>query len=106
MKQILIIISLLLSIISDSIAQSETKSFDVDGIKVIYKPSVKDIINVRIYYRGGTSNYPANEAGIETLTLAAAAKCGTKKYSSEAMRDSLDKYDILMYGNSGYDYRS
>ena len=32
-------------------------SFDVDGIKVIFKPTVKDVINVRIYFRGGVSNY-------------------------------------------------
>lgn len=104
MKYLIFSISLLFIAISPASAQSETKSFDVGGIKVIFKPSEKNIINVRMYYRGGVSNYPASKAGIENLTLDAATKCGTKKYSAEAMRDSSDKYDILMNGASTYDY--
>ena len=104
MKHLIFSISLLFIAISQASTQAETKSFDVDGIKVIFKPSAKNIVNVRIYYRGGVSNYLASKAGIENLALDAATKCGTKKYSAEAMRDSSDKYDILMNGASTYDY--
>jgi zinc protease len=52
-------------------AQTETTSFDVDGIKVIFKPTLKDIVNVRMYYRGGVTNYPASQAGIESFALEA-----------------------------------
>jgi len=104
MKRTLFTIIIILAAVQAVFAQSETKSFDVDGIKVIFKPSVKNILNVRIYYRGGNSNFEARNAGIEDLALDAATKCGTKKYSADAIQDSLDKYDILLSGSSTYDY--
>jgi zinc protease len=85
-------------------AQSETQSFDADGIKVIFKPTSKKVINVRIYFRGGVTNYAANQAGIEEIALDAATKCGAGKYSTTAFRDTSDKYGILTYGASTYDY--
>jgi len=84
-------------------AQSTTTSFTVDGIKVIYKPSVKKVINVRLYFRGGVTNYPIIKAGIENFALEAAAQCGTKKYSANAIKDTCDKYGINLFGESGYD---
>jgi len=84
-------------------AQSTTTSFTVDGIKVIYKPSVKKVVNVRVYFRGGVTNYPVMKAGIENFALEAATQCGTKKYSANAIKDTCDKYGINLFGESGYD---
>ncbi len=85
-------------------AQSETQSFNADGIKVIFKPTTKNVINIRIYFRGGVTNYPAGKAGIEAIALDATTQCGTKKYPATAFKDTSDKYGILMYGASNYDY--
>jgi zinc protease len=85
-------------------AQSETQSFDADGIKVIFKPTLKNVVNVRIYFRGGVTNYPARQAGIENITLNAATKCGTGKYSPAAFRDTSDNYGVFTYGTSTFDY--
>jgi predicted Zn-dependent peptidase len=76
----------------------------VDGIKVIFKPTLKNVINIRMYFRGGVTNYTANKAGIEDMTLEAAVTCGTVKYGVNAFRDSSDRYGIAMYGKSTYDY--
>lgn len=44
-------------------AQSNTaSSFMVNDIKVIYKPTNKDIIQVSLYFRGGVGNYPAEKS--------------------------------------------
>ena len=64
MKQFIYTILGLIVASTDVSAQSETKSFDVDGIKVIFKPTSKNIVNIRLYYRGGVTNYPAEKAGI------------------------------------------
>src|ERR1700733_12877031 len=104
MKQFLFSVFILLIFFSTAFAQSEAQSFDVDGIKVIFKPTSKSVVNIRVYYRGGVSNYPADKEGIENLTLDAVAKGGTKNYGVKAFKDSADKYDILMYGQSTYDY--
>ncbi len=85
-------------------AQSETTSFDVDGIKVIFKPTQKNIINLRIYYRAGVSDYPASKAGIESFAIEATTQCGTKKYSANEFKDIADKYSILVGGSSVEDY--
>lgn len=103
MKKIITAIFLVVNI-STLRAQTETQSFYADGIKVIFKPTTKKVINVRMYFRGGVTNYPSNQAGIENLTLDAATKCGTKKYGAAAFRDTSDKYGILIYGKSTYDY--
>lgn len=85
-------------------AQSSTSSFDVDGIKVIYKPTVKEIINVSMYFRGGVSNYASSKAGIEDMALSATAECGTKKYNKNKFKDIEDEYGINVVGGSEYDY--
>ncbi|TWJ04353.1 putative Zn-dependent peptidase [Mucilaginibacter frigoritolerans] len=101
-----IIFTLIISCVCISIAnaQSETQSFAADGIKVIFKPTTKNVVNVMVFFRGGVTNYPANKAGIEMLALEATEQCGTKKYPATAFRDTSDKYGVLMYGASGRDY--
>ncbi|MEO5650234.1 MAG: pitrilysin family protein [Ginsengibacter sp.] len=85
-------------------AQSAAQKFVVDGITVIMKPTVKDIINVSIYYKGGVTNYSEDQAGIENLALAGAPECGTKLYSKDAFKDKADKFGISVSGRSTYDY--
>jgi len=85
-------------------AQSNAQKFTVDGIEIIMKPTVKDIINVSVYYRGGVTNYAAEKAGIENLALAGAPECGTKSFSKDAFKDKADKFGINVYGSSTYDY--
>jgi predicted Zn-dependent peptidase len=104
MKKIIFVLVMSCLGISVANGQSETQSFNVDGIKVIFKPTSKNVINIRIYFRGGVTNYPASKAGIEDITLDAAVRCGTAKYSINAFKDTLDRYGIAMYGKSTYDY--
>jgi len=103
MKKILLILTVLSTGFNTLLAQSTTTSFTVEGIKVIFKPSVKKVINVRVYFRGGVTNYPIIKAGIENLALEATTQCGTNKYSADAFRDTCDKYGISIFGDSGYD---
>ncbi|MEO6520910.1 MAG: pitrilysin family protein [Mucilaginibacter sp.] len=104
MKKILLTTIVLFAVLTSIQAQSETTSFDVGGIKVIFKPTQKNVINIRVYFRGGVTNYSSDKAGIEDLALEATTQCGTQKYSANAFRDTCEKYGVLMYGNSSYDY--
>lgn len=106
MKKTFIYIFLFFSSVS-SYAQPTTRtatSFVVNGLKVIFKPTVKEVISVRMYYRGGVYNYPETQAGIENFALKAATQCGTKKYSADAFRDMGDEFGIAIGGSSTYDY--
>lgn len=87
-------------------AQSKAQKFAVDGIEVIMKPTVKDIINVSVYFKGGVTNYAPEKAGIENLALSGAPECGTKLFSKDAFKNKADKFGINVYGSSTYDYGS
>lgn len=104
MKKIFITITILCFSLTAIYAQSETQAFDVDGIKVILKPTIKQIISVRIYYRGGVANYPAVQAGIESFALQATTECGTAKYNANDYRDLADKYGIELGSEAETDY--
>ncbi|HEY2581074.1 MAG TPA: insulinase family protein, partial [Mucilaginibacter sp.] len=104
MRKYIFVIILLISGFTNVWGQSQTSSFDVDGIKVIFKPTNKSIINARLYFRGGVFNYPPDKAGIESLAIEAATQCGTKKYSGNEFKDVEDKYNILVGSSSMQDY--
>ena len=93
MKQIIIGFLFIVPIIKLN-AQTTTTSFDVDGIKVIYKPTVKDIVNVGIYFRGGVNNYTNDKAGIEDLAVSGATECGTEKYTRDEYKNKVDLFDF------------
>jgi zinc protease len=104
MKRLVLILIICYASVAMLNAQPVTQSFIADGIKVIFKPTSKNVINVRIYFRGGVTNYSPDKAGIENIALDAATKCGTLKYHKNALKDSTDKYGVFMYGYSTYDY--
>ena len=72
MKQLLFIIAIMCLAVTGAMAQAPTTAFDVDGIKVIFKPTVKEILDVRLFFRGGVTNYGTDQAGIESFALNAA----------------------------------
>jgi len=84
--------------------QHTTTSFDVEGIKVIFKPTIKDVISVRMYFRGGVAEYGADKAGIEQLAVGATTECGTKKYDANKFKDIADKYGVEIGGSDDYDF--
>jgi len=108
MKKIITTIFSLCFVLGASIAQTlptnTTTSFMVNGLKVIFKPTVKEVISVRMYYRGGVYNYPGTQAGIESLALKAATECGTKKYNADKFRDLADEFGVSIGGSSTCDY--
>jgi len=104
MKKKLLWICFILAGICSATAQTTTTSFNVNGIKVIFKPTQKKVINIRIFFRGGVTNYKPEQAGIENLALEAAMSCGTKKYTGVALRDTAEQYGVQLSGESAYDY--
>lgn len=104
MKRFFLTLILSVACVAASLAQSATTEFTVNGIKVIYKPTVKNMVSVRVYFRGGVTNYSARQAGIENLALGAIIKCGTMKHSANEFKDIADYYDIGLSNNAELDY--
>lgn len=80
------------------------KEFTAGGIKVIFKPSAKDIVSVRLFVRGGTANYSKEQEGIEALALAVATEGGTKKLSMTDFGSATEKIGAQISYSSSYDY--
>jgi len=85
-------------------AQTKALSFDVNGLKVILKPTEKETVSISMFFKGGVMNYTAEQAGIENLALASAATCGTKNYSVVDYQELADEYGIHISGSSTTDY--
>lgn len=104
MKHISIAGLIAIVLMQPAFSQGKAEKFTVSGISVIMKPTVKDIIDVSVYYRGGVADYPADKAGLANLAVSAITECGTKNYSKDAFKDMADKYGIDLDGFSSYDY--
>ena len=76
----------------------------VNGVKVIFKPSVKEIISVRLFIKGGTANYPKDEEGIEDLALTLASEGGTKSKTKTEFASALEKIGTSISSSSSLDF--
>lgn len=104
MKHLLLFISCFISFILPIAGQQKAEKFSVDGVEVILKPTVKEIINVSVYYRGGVAAYNKDQEGIGNLALSGAPDCGTSKYSKNQFKDLEDQYGLNISGTGTYDY--
>ena len=80
------------------------KEFMVDGLKIIFKPSIKEIISVRLFIKGGTANYSKEFEGIENLALSVATQGGTKNLTKAEFSSSLEKIGTSIASSSSLDY--
>lgn len=76
----------------------------VNGVKVIFKPSVKEIISVRLFIKGGTANYPKDLEGIESIALAVAAEGGTKSKTKTEFASAMEKMGTSISSSTSLDY--
>ena len=76
----------------------------VNGLKVILKPSVKEIISVRFFIKGGTANYSKELEGVESLALSVAVEGGTKKMNKTEFATALEKIGTSIGSSTSYDY--
>lgn len=83
----LIAFALILTVGFAGKAEAQATKFTVAGIPVIFKPiTANDVVAVRLYLKGGAANLNAQNAGIESMMLAASTQ-GTSKYSKDAFAD-------------------
>ena len=76
----------------------------VNGVKVIFKPSVKEIISVRLFIKGGTANYSKDQEGIEDLALTVASEGGTKTKTKTEFNSALEKIGTSISSSSSLDF--
>ena len=84
--------------------ESNTTEFEVNGIKVIHKPSTKKVVSAKIFFQGGTQNYTKETEGIEALALNWVSQSGTKNYPKDLFNASLEKTGTSLSSSANYDY--
>src|ERR1043165_9117013 len=82
------------------------KEMTVEGIKVLLKPSTKDIVSAALYVKGGTANCDKSQEGIEELTMSVLAESGSQKYPKDKFNALLDSYGTTIAATSAEDKSS
>ena len=77
--KLLILIFLLTPLVGLQAQDSElgVEEFQVDGIKVLLKHSPKEVVNAKLFIKGGTANYTKEQEGVENFALNLAISGGT-----------------------------
>lgn len=102
-NKLLIIIGFIFSI---TVFAQDVQSFDVNGLKVIFKQNTSnDIISANMYFKGGVAVLNEDQAGLENLTLVVAQKA-TKNYPKEKLNSVLERMNSQINSGSNMDYSS
>jgi predicted Zn-dependent peptidase len=107
MKKISCILLITVAFVAQSfapVADDKPREFTVEGIKVIFKPSVKEMVSARLFIKGGTANYSKAQEGVESLALMVAAEGGTKTLSKTQFATELEKIGASIGSSSTLDY--
>ncbi|NEN24081.1 insulinase family protein [Cryomorpha ignava] len=96
---------MLIGVISAN-AESEPKTteFEVNGLKVILRESVKGTVSARLFVKGGTSGYDKSKEGVESLALSLVMQSGPTDMTNDAFNLAAEAVGAQMSANSGYDY--
>lgn len=91
---------------SINVFSQDVQSFDVNGLKVIFKQNTaNDILSVNMYLKGGVVNLNEDQAGLESLTLIVAQKA-TKNYPKEKLNAALERMSTQINSSANLDYSS
>jgi predicted Zn-dependent peptidase len=89
-----------------SIAQSNTKEINADGLKIILKKVPKEVATISLFIRGGVSNITADQQGIEPMALTLAIQGGTAKMDKNTFSALADKLGTNFSAAPNKDYSS
>lgn len=81
-----------------------TTEFEVDGLKVILRQSVKGTISARLFINGGTVNYIDEKQGVESMALSLVMQSGPAYMTKDEFNEEAESVGAQMGGSSGYDY--
>ena len=104
MKKALNIFLFMLAAVSVQASGPSTKELNVDGIKVIYKRTPKEVISVRMFVKGGNAGIPAEKQGLQNFAFVLATEGGTKSKDKESFATECDKIGAEISGSSTYDF--
>lgn len=101
-----LVILLISCLFSSLLFAQDIQSFDVNGLKVIFKGnSANDIISTNLYFKGGVTNLNQDQAGLESLTLTVAIDA-SENYPKDMLNAELESMNTILTTGSNFDYSS
>ncbi len=86
--------------------QTDAVSFEVNGLKIIFKQNTaSDIVAAGMYFRGGVANLTQDQAGIENFALITAQKA-TRNIPKDKLNSRLERMNSRISSSAGKDYSS
>lgn len=82
----------------------KTDEFEVNGMKVILRHSVKGTVSARLFVQGGTANYTKDKEGIENLALNLVMSSGPQNMTKTEFDAAAERVGANLNASSGYDY--
>lgn len=104
MKKVTYLLTILMLVATTAFASGDTQEFEVNGLKVIFKHSPKEVISARLFIEGGATNYPKAKEGIEALTLSLMMNGGTQTLDKTAFNTEAEKIGTSFSTTASYDY--
>jgi zinc protease len=99
-----LVILLISCLFSSLLFAQDIQSFEVNGLKVIFKEnSANDIISTNLYFKGGVTNLNQNQAGLESLTLTVAIDA-SENYPKDMLNAELESINTILTTSSNFDY--
>ena len=99
-----IFVVLILFVANAMAQEGKPKELTIDGIKVIFKPSIKEITSARLFIRGGTANYSKELEGVENLALALVTEGGTQNKTKTEFATALESIGTEIGYSTAFDY--
>jgi zinc protease len=99
-----LVILLISCLFSSLLFAQDIQSFEVNGLKVIFKEnSANDIISTNLYFKGGVTNLNQDQAGLESLTLTVAIDA-SENYPKDMLNAELESINTILTTGSNFDY--
>ncbi len=90
---------------AERVAASGVEEFEVDGLKVILKPTPgRPIVSIQLFIDGGVANLDEKTAGIEALALAVATHSGTQKTPRDDFNRKLNAMGSSIGASTNRDF--
>lgn len=83
---------------------NELKVFTVDGLKVILKPTAKEVISTRLFIKGGTANFSKQQEGIESFMLNLMTEGGTTSKNKIVFSNECEKIGTKFGSSASFDF--
>lgn len=100
----MVFVACLLLATLNAFAGTGIKEINVDGLRVIIKPTTKDVISARLFILGGTANYTLDKQGIESAALNVALNGGTVSKNKNVFKTEAEKIGTNFGYTASLDY--